>query len=309
MSSSAPSSPSGSPQASPDAGGAPASPDHWRAGPPDLAALRARLDGIDDAMHDLLMQRAGVVADVARAGKPAAFRPGREASMLRRLLARHHGPLPARAIVRIWRELLAATTAMQGSYAVAVCETDRNGGFTQAAREHFGALTPLLVHGGPAQALASLSGGAAALAVLPLPSETENLRDAWWLSLLQKQESRIYVIARLPFWAQRPDGTTQVQGFVLAATAPDASGQDRSLIGLECDPDFSRARLVAALTAAGLAPQSILLRRDPGAPALALVEVDGYLAEDDPRLSAIAALARPPVLLGAYAVPVGGETP
>ena len=295
----------------PDAGGAPASPDHWRGtATPDLAALRTELDRIDDSMHDLLMQRAQVVAHVARAGKPAAFRPGREASMLRRLLGRHSGPLAPQAIVRIWRELLAATTAMQGVYSVAVCEVDPHAGFTQAAREHFGALTPLLVHGGPAQTLASLSAGAAALAVLPMPSETESPRDAWWLSLLQTHDPRMHVIARLPFWARRPDGTPQIQALVLAAAPPDASGQDRSLVGLELDLDVSRTRLSAALSTAGLSAQSVILRRDPGVPvAHALAEIDGFLTEDDPRLAALTPLLRPPVLLGGYAVPVGGDMP
>ena len=65
--------------------------DGWRTG--GLPALRAELDRIDNTIHDLLMQRAGVVEYVARSGKPAAFRPGREASIIRRLLGRHHGSL------------------------------------------------------------------------------------------------------------------------------------------------------------------------------------------------------------------------
>src|ERR1700689_4602781 len=91
----------------------PPSQDHWRGG---LPALRAELDRIDNALHDLLMQRASVVEHVARSGKPAAFRPGREAQIITRLLARHSGHLPRQAGFRIWRELLAGTTAMQGPF-------------------------------------------------------------------------------------------------------------------------------------------------------------------------------------------------
>ncbi len=86
----------------------PTSEDGWRNG--GLPALRAELDRIDDAIQDLLIRRAGVVEHVARSGKPAAFRPGREASIIRRLLHRHQGSLPSVALVRIWRELLAGTT-------------------------------------------------------------------------------------------------------------------------------------------------------------------------------------------------------
>ena len=66
------------------------------------------------------MDRALVIENVARSGKPAAFRPGREATILRRLLARHSGKLPPQTLVRMWRELLAGTTAMQSAVTIAV---------------------------------------------------------------------------------------------------------------------------------------------------------------------------------------------
>src|ERR1700689_3309800 len=100
----------------------PAPQDGWRKG--GLPALRAELDKIDDAIHDLLIRRAGAAEHVARSGKPAAFRPGREASIIRRLLGRHRGSMPSVALVRIWRELFAGTTAMQGEFTLAVCDAD-----------------------------------------------------------------------------------------------------------------------------------------------------------------------------------------
>jgi chorismate mutase len=124
-----------------------------------LAELRAELDRIDDAIHDLLQRRAEVVEKVASQGGKGRvpIRPGREANIVRRLLARHHSKLPKRLLVRWWRELFAATTSMQGSYVVAVCETEAGSPHVQAAREHFGALTPLRAHRTPAQAIAEVS--------------------------------------------------------------------------------------------------------------------------------------------------------
>jgi chorismate mutase / prephenate dehydratase len=278
--------------------------DGWPGG---LATLRADLDRIDDQLHDLLMQRAQVVERVARSGKRGTYRPGREASIIRRLLRRHTGRLPAQALVRIWRELLAGTTAMQGPFTVAVCDLDAGAGFAQSAREHFGALTPLRVHRSPAQTIAEVKSGGVAVGVLPYPSDTETPRDAWWTALLQKDEPRIHVVARLPFWTRRPEGASTVQSLVIAAIAPDASERDRSLLGLELDRDVSRARLTQALTAAGLPPCSMILRQDQGAPvARALVEVDGHLTDADPRLTEVASVLRPPVVLGAYAIPEDG---
>src|SRR5271166_6349173 len=234
--------------------------------PGALAAIRAELDRVDDALHDLLIERSEIVARLAASGRKsgAPIRPGREAAILRRLLGRHTGPLDRQAIVRIWRELLAGTTAMQGQHTISVSDADPNGGLTDLAREHFGALTPIHVHRNPAQALAEISAGTAAAAVLPLPTEGENTRDSWWTNLLESRgdETRLHVVARLPFWSSRPDGASRAQALVVSLVAPDPSGLDRSLLGTEIAPDSSRARLTEALVKAGLQPESIILRRD-----------------------------------------------
>lgn len=274
--------------------------DDWRHG--GLPALRAELDRIDDAIHDLLMRRAGVVEYVARSGKPAAFRPGREAEILRRLLSRHTGALPPVTLVRLWREMLAGTTAMQGGLAPAVADTDPALPLTQLAREHFGALTPMRVAGGCDAALAAVSQGQASVAVLPYPSETE----AWWAALLHHQP-RLYIIARLPFWRPRPGGVPQTQAVVVAATQADASGDDLSCIGLECDTDMTRTRLSDELVKAGLQPRTMALLQPAGAPlTCAWIETDGFVKDDDPRLARLAPAVRRLAVLGHYARPVGG---
>ena len=277
---------------------------------PSLVELRAELDRLDDTIHDTLMRRADVVTQVAALGArgKVPFRPGREADIIRRLLARHAGPLPRRALPRLWRELLAATTSMQGSFVVTVCETDPPGNFIACAREHFGASTPLRAYRSPSQAIAEVSSGAATAAVLPLPVEDEPARAAWWTALLHRDAPRIHIVARLPFWAPRSEGAPQAQAMVVAAAAPDPSGRDRSLLGFELPVEMSRARLAGALTAVGLAPASIILRRDPAGPvAHALIDVEGYLADDDPRLGRLGEAVQRPVVLGAYAVPLEGE--
>jgi chorismate mutase len=276
--------------------------DGWRNG--GLPALRAELDRIDNTIHDLLIQRAEVVEHVARSGKPAAFRPGREASIIRRLLSRHHGSLPPVALVRIWRELLAGTTGMQGGFSLAVCDSEHGAPLTQLAREHFGALTPLRAYASAGQALVDVSQGLASVAVLPYPSE----EDTWWVALLH-HEPRLHIIARLPFWAPRPDGFPAAQALVVASTPADPSAADQSLLGLECDSDISRTRLSTELTAAGLSPETMVLVRQQGSPvANVLVEVAGALSDDDKRLSHLGSVLRRPVVLGSYAIPIAGGT-
>lgn len=263
-----------------------------------LAALRAELDGLDDAVHDLLMRRAEVVERVGHLGAKGrvALRPGREAAIIRRLLGRHHGGLPRGAVVRIWRELLGATTGMQGTHAVAVCETGPGNEYVQCAREHFGALTPLLVDRSAAQAISDVSEGRVTAAVLPLPTEDEPV--AWWTTLPHRGDPRIHVVARLPFW-----GAPGVQALVVTAIPPDPSGRDRSLIALELPAGMSRARLGGLLAQAGFAGRDTLLRRE--VQTRALVEVEGLVGDDDPRLASLGEMS--PVVLGGYAIPLEGD--
>jgi len=279
-------------------------------GTASLAALRLELDRLDDALHDLLMRRASVVEQVGAIKNSVALRPGREAAILRRLLARHAGKLPRHALVRLWRELFAATTAMQSHFTITACDLDRGGVYAQLTREHFGMLTPLRVHRSPAQAIAEISRGSAAAAVLPMPVEQdEGGAPGWWTALLHHDDPRIYIVARLPFWSRRPEGAAQAQALVVSAVAPDPSGADRSLIGLEIPFDLSRARLTTMLIAAGLASADTILRREQGGLyARALIDVEGFVTEADPRLSALRAspggsVLRPPVVLGSYAIP------
>jgi hypothetical protein len=99
-----------------------------------------------------------------------------------------------------------------------------------------------------------------------------------------------------------------VHALVVAAVAPDPSGADHSLIALELPPGQSRTTLATALAAAGLTLVRTLLLRDPRVPAaLALVEVDGFVTDNDPRLAVLTGLLRPPLVLGAYALPVEGD--
>ena len=150
--------------------------------PPNaLAQLRAQLDAIDDQIHDLLMRRAAVVESVARDGGKVGtkIRPGREAAILRRLLARHTGAWPAQAIVRIWREIFGAALIIEGGQTMAVCDGDGGAERLALAREHFGPLTPVRRHHNPAQTLADLARDNAQLAILPPPAEDDEAHGGW----------------------------------------------------------------------------------------------------------------------------------
>ena len=247
----------------------PPSPDGWRAGGSrTLAALRAELDRIDDALHDLLMERAGVVEQVARAGKRGVLRPGREAAIIRRLLARHHGGLPAHTLARIWRELLAGTTAMQGGFGMAVCTVRGESLHPGRARAFWradAAARPSQPRAGDRRGQRRHRDHRRAAAAVRDRGAARRLVDR---AAAQGRAAHpchrpAAVLARRARRA-RP----HVHALVVAAVAPDASGADRSLLGLELPLEVSRARLTTALAAAGFEPgrsscAAIQARRQP----------------------------------------------
>lgn len=238
----------------------------------DLAALRAEIDTLDDAIHDLLMRRVGVVARLAASrtkGTGPAIRPGREAMILRRLLARHGGALPRAGLVRLWRELLCATTSMQAPLTAAAWLSDQG---VEVLRAHLGLAAPVTRCADDAAAIEAATSGATALAALPPAGR-------WWRSF---DPARLSVTARLPFF-----GVSDATVFLLSPTPPDASGDDRSLARIPADA-------AEALAAAGLTPTVVA-----GGDDLLLVELPGMIVPGDARLAGLGA-----TLLGAYAVPV-----
>src|ERR1044071_8823009 len=107
--------------------------------PSDLEQLRRRIDETDDRLQDLLLERIEIVAGVAAhkrsSGGVAAHQPAREAEIIRRLIARNAGRFPSSNLVRMWRELLAATVGLQSSFTVAAYAPPEAPGYWDLARD------------------------------------------------------------------------------------------------------------------------------------------------------------------------------
>src|SRR5262252_11227537 len=119
-----------------------------------LADLRREIDDIDAAMHGLLMQR-GEIIDRLIAVKyteeaGSAFRPAREADMMRRLVERHHGILPLDTAESIWRVIIATFTYVQAPFRVHADLSAGDAAMRDCERFHFGFTVPLIAHQGAA---------------------------------------------------------------------------------------------------------------------------------------------------------------
>src|SRR5271166_4929030 len=138
--------------------------------PSDLKGLRRRLDEIDDKLQDLLIDRAGIVALVAASKKDEnrpAFQPAREAEIVRRLVERHRGAFPVATLIRMWREMLAATVRLQSPFSVAVFAPADRQGFWDLARDHYGSITPMSAYDTSGQVIRAVASGETLVGVLP----------------------------------------------------------------------------------------------------------------------------------------------
>ena len=73
-------------------------------------------------MHELLIERGRVIDRLieikTRQGGGSAFRPAREASMMRAIAERHRGRLPLDTVESIWRVIISTFTYIQAPYSV-----------------------------------------------------------------------------------------------------------------------------------------------------------------------------------------------
>jgi chorismate mutase len=280
--------------------------------PSDLEQLRRSIDEIDDRLHDLLIERIGVVSriDAFKHGsdRVAAHQPAREAEIIRRLILRNRGAFPSATLVRMWRELLAATVRQQGAFAVAVYAPPAAPGYWDLARDHYGSLTTMTAHPSTAQIVRAVIDDRAAIGVLPMPQDGD--ADPWWLHLLSAPERAPQVITRLPFGSRGNARSDGAAALAIGRGTRQPTGRDRTLIVIENAPDISRDRIVSTLRAAGLTG-TILALHEQAQAAHTLIEIAGFVALDDHRLAAFKAQVIPTLqrilLLGGYAVPFAEE--
>ena len=111
----------------------------------DLKHIRDEIDNLDQQIQLLLNQRAACAQKVADAklsglaGSESAvfYRPEREASVLRKVMARNEGPISNEEMARLFREVMSACLALEQPMKIAFLGPE--GTFTQAAAlKHFG---------------------------------------------------------------------------------------------------------------------------------------------------------------------------
>lgn len=292
-----------------------APPSTARSAESELEDLRRAIDSIDDRLLDLVVERTRVVEKIGAAKRkvddgvqPVFVRPGREMSILRRLLGRLTGPFPKAVVVRMWREMFAGTLTVQNPLTVAVFMPSRGAGYLEIARDQYGAYTRMEPMATPGTVVRAVAEGEATVGVLPLPMLEEGQK--WWTMLVSDMVGTPCVISRLPLCgtgAGRGDGA---EALAIGRMAQEPTGNDRTLLVVETDPELSRVGLRTLVEAAGLPVQELVdTDEPPSGDRLHLLELNDYVAPDDKRVSQLSVDAQVTraVTIGGYAVPFTAE--
>jgi chorismate mutase len=237
--------------------------------PPPLSELRAEIDRLDEAMHRLLIERSRIIERliaVKGTGESGqAFRPGREAAMMRALAGRHEGLLPLDTVEGIWRVIIATFTFVQAPFAVHADVSGGDARMRDTARFHFGYTVPYQPHPSAAAVIEAVAGSRGDLGIFRLDQGVS--AGAWWRELEEAERPKI--IARLPF-IERPDHPAGTPVFVVSKPLADAAVRDVVLYAARFDRwrEDDRLRLnavgIEAVASAGHAGGLSVLLATPG---------------------------------------------
>jgi chorismate mutase len=187
--------------------------------PPTLADLRREIDRIDEAMHRLLMERGDIIETLIATKKTAesgsAFRPAREASMMKRFVERHRGLLPLDTVESIWRVIIATFTYVQAPFSVHADISAGEAAMRDSARFHFGFTVPYLSHMGAGGVVEAVAASRGDIGFVPAAAAS----GAWWTAL--EGDDMPKIIARFPF-VERADHPAGLPVFGIARPNPDA---------------------------------------------------------------------------------------
>ena len=138
----------------------------------ELDRLRGEIDRVNDSILELLNERARYARAIGTLKVGQAYRPEREAEVLRRMKERNPGPLSDETVAFLFREIMSACLALERPITVAYLGPP--GTFSEsAAMKHFGLAAVTRPMPSIDEVYRAVESGAADFGVVPVENSTE----------------------------------------------------------------------------------------------------------------------------------------
>jgi chorismate mutase/prephenate dehydratase len=138
----------------------------------ELERLRQAIDRVDDRILEAINERAKLARAIGTLKAGQAYRPEREAQVLRRIKERNPGPLAAETTALLFREIMSACLALERPITVAYLGP--KGTFSERATvKHFGLAADALPTASIDEVFRAVESGAADFGVVPVENSTE----------------------------------------------------------------------------------------------------------------------------------------
>jgi len=138
----------------------------------ELERLRQAIDRVDDRILEAINERAKLARAIGTLKAGQAYRPEREAQVLRRIKERNPGPLAAETTALLFREIMSACLALERPITVAYLGP--KGTFSERATvKHFGLAADAVPTGSIDEVFRAVESGGADFGVVPVENSTE----------------------------------------------------------------------------------------------------------------------------------------
>lgn len=275
----------------------------------ELSLLRDQIDSIDKQLQSLINQRAECAQRVAEVKQHAAngenvqyYRPEREAQVLRAVMDRNTGPLPAEDMAKLFREIMSCCLALEKPMKVAFLGPE--GTYTHAAAlKHFGHFVEAQPMAAIDEVFREVESGQANYGVVPVENSTEGMVNHTLDSFI---DSKLFIAGEVKLrihhhlLAKKP--CEDIKSIKRVYSHQQSLAQCRKWLDANC-PQIERVAVSSNAEAARLAlaePNSVAIAGDMAAERYGLVKCTENIEDQPDNTTRF-------LIIGSQVVPASGK--
>ena len=254
-----------------------------------LEDLRKQIDQVDEELLALFHKRMEFVKKVGvlktqKGDAGCLIRPGREATMMRKLVTAGNAVFSSGIIYSVWRAIIAGSTQQEAPFSLSIYNADESKTAYWLAREYFGADTSCRFHHNVLPLVHEVASAKTIVGILPL---SVHKGRPWWVELLGLP-NRPSIFAILPFVGKLPFESEPV--VALAHVPVEPTGQDITLAVVEDSKSISRESIQQHFAKNGINSRDILKHEEGSGVNIRRFQLflcEGCYAQESPEIKTV----------------------